>query len=385
MTTSSPFAHSGAPRDPRLDVFRGLALITIFINHVPGNLLENFTSRNFGLSDAAEGFVYMSGIAVALAYFKLVQAGHMHKAFGKLMRRAGKLYVWHILGTLVALAMIAVTWFGFGVTEFGERLCFSTAVEQPFDALVIGLPLLAYQVGYYNILPLYIVFLVLAPGLLWLGVRSIALMLMGSTALWIASRYLGLNFPNHPLPGGWFMHPLGWQLLFALGLATGIAKKQGRALVAFSPWLFAAAIGWLVWSYLHIKGFIASTPGHGTLPAFLTDVDKSPLALPRVLHLLSLVYVLVHTPLAMTIARSAMMVPVARMGRNGLELFAFGSIMAIGLQAVFAVVPSPAWVVSLAIVSGVFIQFALAIHLDGRKPRTAKTQAGDHQPVGVPA
>ena len=55
-------------RDSRLDVLRALALITIFINHVPGNPYEMFTSRNFGFSDATEAFVLISGIAVGLAY-----------------------------------------------------------------------------------------------------------------------------------------------------------------------------------------------------------------------------------------------------------------------------------------------------------------------------
>ena len=50
-------------RDARLDVFRGMCLVMIFINHVPGNPYERFTSRNFGWSDAAEAFVMMSGIA----------------------------------------------------------------------------------------------------------------------------------------------------------------------------------------------------------------------------------------------------------------------------------------------------------------------------------
>ena len=45
-----------APRDTRLDVIRAIALITIFINHVPGNPLEWLASKNFGFSDAAEAF-----------------------------------------------------------------------------------------------------------------------------------------------------------------------------------------------------------------------------------------------------------------------------------------------------------------------------------------
>ncbi len=51
-------------RDTRLDVLRGLALITIFINHVPGQIFEYATTKNFGFSDAAEAFVLISGIAV---------------------------------------------------------------------------------------------------------------------------------------------------------------------------------------------------------------------------------------------------------------------------------------------------------------------------------
>ena len=55
-------------RDLRLDVFRGLCLVMIYINHTPTTIYERWTSRNFGFSDAAEGFVLMSGIAAGLAY-----------------------------------------------------------------------------------------------------------------------------------------------------------------------------------------------------------------------------------------------------------------------------------------------------------------------------
>ena len=48
-------SRATADRDPRLDVFRGLALVMIFINHAPRNWLENLTNRNFGFSDAPKG------------------------------------------------------------------------------------------------------------------------------------------------------------------------------------------------------------------------------------------------------------------------------------------------------------------------------------------
>ena len=47
-------------RDHRIDFFRGLALIFIFWDHIPHNPLAELTVRNFGLSDAAEIFVFLA-------------------------------------------------------------------------------------------------------------------------------------------------------------------------------------------------------------------------------------------------------------------------------------------------------------------------------------
>ena len=51
-----------------VDFWRGFALVTIFVNHIPGNILEPFTHKNFGFSDAAEVFVFLAGVGVAFAY-----------------------------------------------------------------------------------------------------------------------------------------------------------------------------------------------------------------------------------------------------------------------------------------------------------------------------
>lgn len=59
---------SGAQRDLRIDFFRGLALLFIFIDHVPDNVLARFTLRNFGFADAAEVFVLLAGFSAVLAY-----------------------------------------------------------------------------------------------------------------------------------------------------------------------------------------------------------------------------------------------------------------------------------------------------------------------------
>ena len=55
-------------RDPRLDFFRGVAMLIIFIAHTPANLWNSFIPARFGWSDATEMFVFCSGFAAAIAF-----------------------------------------------------------------------------------------------------------------------------------------------------------------------------------------------------------------------------------------------------------------------------------------------------------------------------
>ena len=62
-------------RDTRVDFFRGVALILIFIDHIPGNVFARLTLTNFGFADAAEVFVLLAGIGAFLAYAKAFAEG----------------------------------------------------------------------------------------------------------------------------------------------------------------------------------------------------------------------------------------------------------------------------------------------------------------------
>src|SRR5438128_8840804 len=63
-------------RELRLDLFRGLALWLIFIDHVSPDLLTWFTIRSYGFSDAAEIFIFISGYTAAFVYGRaLVDSG----------------------------------------------------------------------------------------------------------------------------------------------------------------------------------------------------------------------------------------------------------------------------------------------------------------------
>ena len=94
--------EAGRMRDLRLDFFRGLALICIFIDHIPGNLLGRLTLRNFGFSDAAEAFVLIAGISSAMSY-----ADRSGEA-SRIGRRIGKIYVAQLGLLLTTAACISI-------------------------------------------------------------------------------------------------------------------------------------------------------------------------------------------------------------------------------------------------------------------------------------
>ncbi len=118
-------ARSPAPaerRDFRIDFFRGLALIMIFIDHSPGNGLSNLTLRRMGFSDAAEIFVLLSGISAAMAYRgTFANAGWLVGVL-RIAGRCGRIYVAHLM-TLLAVAVIAMVMLDeLGDPEFLDRL-----------------------------------------------------------------------------------------------------------------------------------------------------------------------------------------------------------------------------------------------------------------------
>ncbi len=226
--TNAPLRAASA-RDPRLDVFRGLCLVMIFINHVPGNFYEDFTSRNFGFSDAAEGFVLMSGIAAGLAYSPDFRERSMRLWTGlaRVWRRVWTLYLVHILTSLAALAAASAV----ALWLHDSEILFENQMKWVWlDPLrtFVGLILLTHQFGYVNILPLYLVLLAASPLLLFAAWRWPMRLWASSAVLWLVSGIFYLSLPNWPSSGGWFFNPLTWQLVFVTGLLTGVAMKDGR-------------------------------------------------------------------------------------------------------------------------------------------------------------
>ena len=68
VATPAVTLPAAGERELRLDLFRGLALWLIFIDHLPPNILTWFTIRNYGFSDATEIFIFISGYTAAFVY-----------------------------------------------------------------------------------------------------------------------------------------------------------------------------------------------------------------------------------------------------------------------------------------------------------------------------
>ncbi len=360
-----------SPRDLRLDVFRGLALVMIFINHVPGTVYENLTSRNFGMSDAAEGFVLMSGIAAGLAYSPAFRAAPYWPGIARVWHRCWTLYLVHLFMMAWALAIAAGAALWLGATH---RL-YVNEIHMLFEAplgFLTGVPLMTHQLGYVNILPMYAVMLAAAPAMLWLALRQPLVLAALSFALWFATGLFELNMPAHPNPGGWFFNPLAWQVLFVTGLLIGVAARQGRRLVPARRWLQWVAgtvlLLSLVWARVPAVGEVINhalwQANQDGLHRFFTITDKTYVTWPRLMHILALAYLLTSLDWVRRAAASPRAAPLALLGRNALPVFAFGSLLALVAQAIKDVAPPVLAVDTALIVSGLALQLLLAFAKD---------------------
>lgn len=373
-------------RDPRLDVLRGLALVMIFINHTPGTVFENWTTRNFGFSDSAEGFVLMSGIAAGMAYGKFFTGtGPYWAGVGKIWRRVWTLYQVHLVTTVMALGIAAATAHFFGGFLMMQKNVIHVLYTKPLEFL-IGVPILTHQLGYANILPLYSVLLFVSPVILWSGARWPRGVLWISGLVWLGAALLYVNFPNYPNNGGWFFNPLSWQFIFTLGLLTGLALRRGERFVPKRGWLIALCAAWLLFALLAARVQVVSDGFGHTLylitkylhaPWLFTAFDKTFLSVPRLSHALALAYILSVWPAVRTACASRFAAPFAMLGRHGLAVFATGVVLCYTCNGIKTVAP-PSMALDVALIfGGIGVMLALAWSKEAWRRAELRVQAAN--------
>jgi hypothetical protein len=280
-------------RDLRLDFCRGLALIVIFIDHVPGNPLADWTLHNFSFCDAAEIFVLISGIAAYLAYgSRLSRAG-----FGACAKAAGRnclrIYVAHLV--LIGLIAGSMIWVAsqFPATDYIGSLKLQWFVEDPKRAIWAAMTL-SYLPRLMDILPMYILFLIFAPALIVLVKRDYRIALLVSAIVYALAWGFSWNLSAGPPKRHWYFDPFAWQFLYTVGITVShLSRDEPDTLPWRRGWLWAAiaflAVTVIITWPLNEMGMTKIAPLSYFWPA-----NKTYLAPLRVLNVLALLYVFAY-------------------------------------------------------------------------------------------
>ncbi|HVC54859.1 MAG TPA: OpgC domain-containing protein [Stellaceae bacterium] len=319
-----------ATRDLRLDFFRGVSLIFIFVDHIPDNVLSHFTLQAIGFFDAAEVFIFISGFTAALVYGRrLTDKGPLY-ASAQVLRRAWQLYVAHIFLFVLFIAEVSYTATAFQNPMYNEEMRVAAFLDEPHIAVVQAL-LLEFQPAFLDILPMYIVVLLIFPAVLLGMRRHWLLVLVPSALIYLAVQIFDLSVPAYPPGHTWFFNPLAWQFLFVAGALLGDAAIRGRDLTRLVRLAYpVAAIVFAVTLVVRLTWTI-----HGVWDAspalFLKElwpVDKSNLAPIRLVSFFAVVVlVTAHVPRDARFLNSAAARPLVRCGQQSLEIFCLGILL----------------------------------------------------------
>lgn len=325
VTHSDPTVS--ARRDLRLDLFRGLANWAIFLDHIPNNVVAWLTTRNYGFSDAADVFVFISGYTAAFVYARRMSAQGFVAGTALLMRRVWQLYVAHVLLFVFYLAAVHYLAHRFDLPHLMDEFNVARLMDDPVGILIHGLAL-DFKPLNLDVLPLYIVLMAGFPPLLWTMMRWPDLALVASAAVYVASRQLGWNFPAYP-SGGWYFNPFAWQFLFSIGAWAALGGARRTQILMRSPIVLVASIAYVMFALVVTLSERFDLLANPLLPADLLGLfapnDKTNLAPYRVLHLLALACIIVRIiPKDWQFLRSRLLRPALVCGQRSLEVFCTG-------------------------------------------------------------
>ena len=311
-------------RDLRIDACRGIALWWIFLDHIPNNIGSWLTLRNYGFCDAAEVFMFVSGVTCALAYGNAWRCEGWTGVISRTLRRSWDIYVAFLLLTVACAVLVHLAGGGRLADESNTRVL----LEHPGAALAHAL-MLQYRPLNTDVLPVFVLLHLLFAPLLWLLLRAPNVTLGASLLLYALVQVFGWSVPGWP-NSHWAFNPLAWQLLVVLGAWWMIEGKGVR------PWVTSRTVVLAV-LYLLFSMVIALSSRIKVLEALIPQaleplfypLDKSNLHPLRLLHFLTIAVLA-----AWFVPRNwrGLMTPVMRgairCGQNSLPIFCLGVLLA---------------------------------------------------------
>jgi hypothetical protein len=278
-------AHS---RDLRIDFARGLANWFMLLDHIPNNVVNLLTMRNFGFSGAVDLFAFASGYGAALLFGSMMAERGFVIAASRILKRAWQLYAAHLV--LFVIYINAISWVAaqYAAPDIIEQYHVIGILHDPVRVLMHGLMLEARPLN-LDVLQMAIVLLGMFPLVLAAMLRWPNLTLLASVALYLAAREFNLGLPAYPAGSAVYLNPFCWQVLFVLGSYLALNGRKLVGMLQELRTLRLLAMAYLLFSLLVMVG--ANVPAIGSLlPDLLVNafmpIDRENLGAARILHLL---------------------------------------------------------------------------------------------------
>ncbi len=342
-------------RQWELDAMRGLMLVLMTLTHLPTRLASPF-GQPLGYVSAAEGFVLLSAYMAGRVYAGKARTQGAEAMKSAFFNRALKLYACQL--ALLLFAFTAIAGLGLALREGAVTDLLSFFLERPFVAMASA-GLLLYSPALLDILPIYILFMLLSPLILlhgeahgWAGVMGLSLL------LWFGAQF-GLGPALYQFATGWFDMPLryqdmgafeilAWQFLWVLGLWMGEQHSApGHQPTRFPRWLLRVALLFALCAFFwrHAVGQ-SPMPAGSAINLMFDKWHLGPLRLINLLALLALVmyfapWLKAHLPRWR---------PLETLGKAALPVFCAHLVVALLALAMFgATNPDRPWSVDLLI------------------------------------
>ncbi|MBZ6077532.1 OpgC family protein [Microvirga puerhi] len=380
-------AMKSRERNGTIDFWRGLVLVIIFVNHIPGNIIEHITPRSIGFSDSAEAFIFISGLSLALVYYPKIPQGDIIGVVRRCLRRSFELYRMHLILTAGAIVLFSIGYElsdDIGLIEADGR----SAVFGNTTKGITGILLLGHQLGYFNILPLYIALMLWAPVALVLTRIHVLFALAVSFGIYALARDGILALPSWPEPGTWFFNPFAWQLLFTIGIVAGVVFRTRS--VPLTRTCLICCLVVVMSSLLVIMDVFGLAPGLRDAAFTQLDLPKYDLGLGRLVHFLAITYLLTQLRVGEKLERTIIGPDLRRLGRNGLMIFAAGSLLSALGQVIMTLTAvkssaSPHIIGMVFTIIGVIGLLALARYLEWNKFNADGPQSGRARSLALPS
>jgi hypothetical protein len=221
-------------RRPELDALRGLFLVWMTLTHLPTRL-SDVVNQPFGFVTSAEGFVFLSAMLVATLYtHQAAEDGHAVRT--KLWKRALTIYGYHVIMLAVVFTVVAA--FAAHTHRAAIYNLLNFYLAHPATAIV-GSLLLIYCPPLLDILPMYVMFLLITPYILNFAVRrGWNLVLLSSGLVWVIAQF-GLRSWTHdlvvratnlhiPLQETGAFNLFAWQAIWVAALWLGAKSAEGE-------------------------------------------------------------------------------------------------------------------------------------------------------------